>query len=146
MMAGETFDIFISAAPEDDALAHRLRDALASRGLSVWDDAALRPGDRWDDALERGLRDSRVIVLLVSPRWKRSPWTAFELGAALGTPRSSPRRRLIPVLAEGMETADLPSSLKPVSSLTLAAGLDTVATRIAEVVSVDAPGAAAPSS
>lgn len=136
-MAGKSFDVFISAAHEDEALARELRDALTSRGLSVWDGNALQPGDRWDDALERGLRESRTIVVLVSPRWQQSPWTAFELGAALGAPRSSPGRRLIPVLADGMGTKDLPQSLKSVSSLTLDTGFDDVATRIAEVTSVD---------
>ncbi len=143
MTARETFDVFISAAREDEALARELREALVARGLSVWSEGGLKPGDRWDDALENGLRDSRVIVLLVSRRWQHSAWTAFELGAALSISQATPGRRLIPILAEGVEHDDLPKSLGHIRSLSLDAGLETVASGIAEVIATDVADAGA---
>jgi len=71
--------VFISYNHEDAATARRLRDALAASGLDVTLDVdTMEPGERIQDFIERSIRDSDVVVSIVSTRSLLSPWVAVE--------------------------------------------------------------------
>ena len=71
--------VFISYNHEDAATARRLRDALAASGLDVSLDVdTMEPGERIQDFIERSIRDSDVVVSIVSTRSLLSPWVAVE--------------------------------------------------------------------
>jgi len=60
---------FLSYAHEDAASARRLYDALSSHGVKVWfDRVAIRPGERWEHAVSKGIRESRYFLALLSSR------------------------------------------------------------------------------
>ena len=60
--------VFISHAIEDADFAQRLADDLKHLGVRVWiaPDSIL-PGEEWVDAIERGLRESNHVVMVLTP-------------------------------------------------------------------------------
>jgi hypothetical protein len=74
------------------AWVRKFTDALTTR----WFDAhEILPGDRWQDKIEKALRQSRVLIMAITPESVQRPWTFFELGAALAD-----GKRIVPVLSE----------------------------------------------
>jgi hypothetical protein len=77
------FFLFVSSAPEDAEHVSHLTDELAVQGFSFWSD---RNGNRLDhpledDALQRALRSSSVLLLVASPytRGSRSVQAALTI-------------------------------------------------------------------
>ena len=86
----------------------KFTDALTAAGITAWFDAhELLPGDRWQDKIEKALRQSRVLIMVITPESVRRPWTFFELGAALAD-----GKRIVPVLAEGVDPGDIPALVR----------------------------------
>jgi hypothetical protein len=54
-------DIFISYKREDQPVARKLANALESEGWSVWWDPKLRAGERFNDVIEKALKESSVL-------------------------------------------------------------------------------------
>ncbi|ABM18353.1 DUF1883 domain-containing protein [Marinobacter nauticus] len=78
---GETHDVFISHASEDkDEFVRPLASALMGRGLNVWfDEMTLRIGDSLRQKIDRGLANSRVGLVVLSPDFIKKGWTNYEL-------------------------------------------------------------------
>lgn len=73
------YDAFISYKSEDLAKAELIAAALADSGLKVWfDKARLQPGCDWHAEIEAGCESSRVVLPVLTPRWRESEWTRFE--------------------------------------------------------------------
>lgn len=107
------YDVFISYAAADRHWAGELADALTDEGVRVWwVDQEIRPGERWAEAVEEALRESRVIVFLLTPESLNSPWASFEVGAALGA-----NKKIIPILRENLKRSRLPGMWKRFASL-----------------------------
>jgi WD40 repeat protein len=84
-------------------LAERLRDA----GLRIWlDEWVIRPGDDIYLAVERGLEESRVQVLCLSPAALSSDWVALERGTVLFRDPTNAGRRFVPLLLADCELPD----------------------------------------
>ena len=76
-------------------LAIRLRDA----GFNVWfDEWSLRGGDVGSIGMERGLEESRHVVLVLSPEFMASEWTDYETQIALVLSPANRDRKLIPIV------------------------------------------------
>jgi hypothetical protein len=87
------YDVFISYASEDIAFAQDLNDRLVNEGFKTWfDKVRLYPGFDWYFEIEQGCENSRVILPILTPRWKISEWTKYETYGA---------EAVIPVLFEG---------------------------------------------
>ena len=54
--------VFISYAAQDRPTAQLLALRLQDAGLAVWLDADLRPGDQWQDVVDRKLRVSCPLL------------------------------------------------------------------------------------
>ena len=78
---GETHDVFISHASEDkDEFVRPLANALIDEGLDVWyDEMALRIGDSLRQKIDKGLANSRVGLVVLSPAFIDKGWTNYEL-------------------------------------------------------------------
>ena len=91
-----SYDCFISYAAPDLPFAQALCDCLVAAGLPldrVWfDKARLHDGYNWHEEIEAGCEASRVVVPVLTPRWKRSEWTRYETYGA---------EAAIPLLYEG---------------------------------------------
>lgn len=96
------YDAFISHASDDAAaVALPLRDALKSRGYSVWlDRFVLKVGDSLRRSIDAGLLRSRHGVVVLSPSFfaKRKVWTARELDGLFSREQVIRRRTILPVL------------------------------------------------
>ena len=88
-----TYDAFVSYASPDLAIAEDVHRCLRSAGLNIWfDKARLNPGCNWHLEIESGCESSRVLLPILTPRWKRSEWTRFETYGA---------EHVIPIVVEG---------------------------------------------
>jgi formylglycine-generating enzyme required for sulfatase activity len=77
--------VFISHATADAAFAHRLADDLRAEGWRVWiAPDSIRPGEKWVEAIERGLETSGVFVVALTPAAVESRWVRTETNAAIG--------------------------------------------------------------
>ena len=102
--------VFISHshAGPDLAWVREFARALEAEKLSVWlDSVELKPGDRWEELIERALRESDAIVAVVGPSSTASSALFFELGAALGM-----GKQVIPVVPIEFEASALPYPLR----------------------------------
>ena len=79
--SGETYDVFISHASEDkEAIVRPLANALIRKGLKVWyDEMTLKIGDSLRQKIDKGLANSRVGLVVLSPSFIDKGWTNYEL-------------------------------------------------------------------
>lgn len=76
--------IFISHAHEEDAIARRLAADLRQRGWRTWiAPDSIRPREKWVEAISRGLEESGVFVVLLSPAAVKSQWVRDETNIAI---------------------------------------------------------------
>ena|SRR5579871_6781169 len=60
---------FISYSSADRPTAARLADDLREAGIHIWfDQTDIQPSERWDRAVEAGLRQAAGVLLVMSPR------------------------------------------------------------------------------
>ncbi len=98
------YDVFVSYASKDLEWAREFTAALKEAGVTTWfDTQQIQPGERWQSVIEDALRESRVLIVILSSHSMKSPWTFFELGAAIAD-----HKRVVPVLAEDVDVSDLP--------------------------------------
>lgn len=76
--------IFISYANPDAEFATRLAASLREGGFDVWmaPDSIL-PGEKWVAAIERGLRECGIFLLIMSPEGVESKWVSQETQVAI---------------------------------------------------------------
>lgn len=98
--------LFLSYAPEDEPLARRLTTALAARGFGVWVNERGPEGFPLSDVVVTS-ESADAALLLVTPTSLASPAMISEWTQALGS-----SRRVLPVLAHGAQSADLPPEIR----------------------------------
>ena len=87
------YDCFLSYASDDVVIAEAVHRALTAAGIAVWfDRGRLQPGFDWHREIEAACESVRVVLPLLTPRWKQSEWTKYETYGA---------EAVIPLLAEG---------------------------------------------
>lgn len=102
------YDIFISHAGQEREWVRNLVEALSKQGLKVWyDETEVKPGDSFINQVEKGLRHSSNVVIIITPEATRSNWMALELGAALAL-----HKPLIPVVSEDVPPQEIPGPIK----------------------------------
>jgi hypothetical protein len=106
--------VFISHINEDALLASHLKAALQTTlGADVWifvssDLDSIRSGDNWHEAIVSAIRESGVVVVLLSARSHCRPWINFEAGVGVGA-----NRRVIPVTIHGLGKGEISAPLSP---------------------------------
>lgn len=95
---GQSHDVFISHASEDkEEIVRPLANALVSQGLDVWyDEFTLRIGDSLRQKIDRGLSNSRVGLVVLSPAFISKGWTNYELDGII-TRTVSGEQILLPI-------------------------------------------------
>lgn len=75
------FDAFICHASEDkNALVRPLAERLVEQRVEVWyDEFSLSVGDSLRRSIDRGLRQSRFGVVVLSPSFFSKQWSEWEL-------------------------------------------------------------------
>ncbi|HEX2085375.1 MAG TPA: toll/interleukin-1 receptor domain-containing protein [Solirubrobacteraceae bacterium] len=125
-------DVFISHAYQDkNRYARPLVRALDERGVTCWiDEGQIGPGDSLIDAMNEGLRSSRYVVVLVTPRFLSGPWANKELNAALQLEARRKRTVVVPIVVDPEAVRKFPLLLDKLH-LSWSDGLDHVADEIA---------------
>ena len=101
--------VFLSYSPADKRFAKQLAAELPQRGCEVWDPRAeLFPGDNWAEQIVQALKQSRAMVVLLSPDSVKSDSVRREIAYALGNANYA--GRLFPVLLR--PTEDVPWILR----------------------------------
>ena len=76
--------VFISHAHQDAEFAHRLAADLVSAGWRAWiAPESILPGEKWVEAIGRGLDGSGVFVVALTPAAVASSWVRNETNAAI---------------------------------------------------------------
>ncbi len=100
--------VFISHSFSDEGWVREFARSLEKNGINVLHDHhEIQPGESVREALEKGMRQSSLIVLFVTPDTVDRPNRFFEIGAAIGM-----GKRVVPILARNLNPALLPSSLR----------------------------------
>ena len=73
-------DIFISYKKEDAGRVVRIVEGLRAEGFTVWWDHGIAPGNQWDQAIQRELDASKVVVAVWSDQSISAPWVKEEAG------------------------------------------------------------------
>ncbi|AUM12288.1 DUF1883 domain-containing protein [Ketobacter alkanivorans] len=135
---GETHDVFISHASEDkDNFVRPLANALSSEGLNVWyDEMTLRIGDSLRQKIDKGLANSRVGLVVLSPSFIKKGWTNYELDGIV-TRAVSGEQVLLPIWHNitKQQVVDLsPSLADKVARSTATHTIEEIAAEIAELI------------
>lgn len=76
--------IFLSHANQDAAFARELAGDLRRNGFEIWmAPESIEPGEKWVDAIERGLETSGIFVLVITPHAANSKWVRDESNYAI---------------------------------------------------------------
>ncbi len=94
--------VFLSYSAADERFARQLASELSRRGCDVWDPSAeVFPGDNYADQIGQALKQSKAMVVLLSPDSVKSEWVRREIEYALGDRNYA--GRLFPVLVRPTE-------------------------------------------
>ena len=128
---------FLSYSREDTAKQKRIVRELRERGINVWVDIEnLTPGTpTWEREIEKAIRGSTGIVVLLSPESNNSEWVRREISFG-----EQHRKRIFPVLIEGDDHTSTPLRLVSHQRVDLRtkfeSGLDELAIAIKEYIGV----------
>ena len=90
--------VFISHAHQDADFAHRLAADLGSAGWRAWiAPESIQPGEKWVEAIGRGLDGSGVFVVALTPAAVASNWVRNETNAAIELDNARRGTQLHPV-------------------------------------------------
>ncbi|MGL6646139.1 DUF1883 domain-containing protein [Aeromonas caviae] len=135
---GETHDVFISHASEDkDDFVRPLANALINEGLNVWyDEMTLRIGDSLRQKIDKGLANSRVGLVVLSPSFISKGWTNYELDGIV-TRTVSGEQVLLPIwhnITKQQVVDYSPSLADKVARSTATHTINEIAAEIAELI------------
>jgi hypothetical protein len=92
--------IFISYVARDRDYAANLREHLTQNGYKVWVNRDARAGQNWQYAVTEAIRESAVVIVILSPNSADSIYSTYEWSYALGV-----GVKVIPVIFRGVEGA-----------------------------------------
>lgn len=103
-----TYDVFISYSTQDeDWVRGELLQCLESNDLRVCIDFRdFRPGHSNIEEIKRAIRESRKILLVLTPQYLSSRWTGFERQIYQNLAPQNLDARLIPLLKEQCKIPD----------------------------------------
>jgi hypothetical protein len=94
--------IFISYSSRNQQIVEQLFRQLKQSGYHAWlNTESIPKGDHWYDEMVNGLRDTDLLILMVSKDAMASKWVAQEWQAFLQT-----GRKIIPLLLEECEAPE----------------------------------------
>ena len=89
--------IFLSYSRVNTKLMQRVRDDLRAAGLSVWTDEGIEPGSfSWKEAIESAIRETGILIVLLSPSANDSRWVQREIDYA-----EAQGKYILPLLIQG---------------------------------------------
>jgi TIR domain len=139
----ERWDFFLAHVGADSQTAVALYEALSQKARVFLDERSMLPGDPWTRMLPAVLRQSRIIVVLVSPHTRTAWYQDSEIRIALDLLRDYPDRyRVIAMMldeAAPIHRSDLPYGLEQTVPLSFATcgSLQKVVQRLPDTLNSD---------
>ena len=94
-----TLSVFISYSRSDSVFVKDLADRLREAGCKVWQDiSGLRGGQTWASEIDRAVRDSDALIVVLSPDSSASEWVQKETLLAMKLHKS-----IVPILLRETE-------------------------------------------
>lgn len=94
--------IFLSHANQDADFARELADDLRHNGFDIWmAPESIEPGEKWVNAIERGLETSGIFVLVITPHAADSKWVRDESNYAITLQNKDEMRFFTLLVGEG---------------------------------------------
>ena len=124
-------DAFVSYAAVDSRAALAVCDAISALGIRLWLDVEeVSARATWRDAVQLGIRNACVVLVVLGRGWEGSPACRYELAVALEQGRPLLAVRLPEHDGEQVPSA-LPSDTETVAARSLGATAAMVAARLA---------------
>ena len=121
--------VFLSYSHNDEGFARALTEQLEKHGLSVWSAAdEILPGENFWQRIGTALKESKAMIVLLSPESVRSETQQREIDYVLGDPKY--QGRVFPVQVK--PTQDIPWILRTLNLLDAKQGAAKVGASIAE--------------
>lgn len=131
-MPAEEPKIFFSYARADADFVLRLAKDLRAAGTNLWvDQLDIRPGDRWDSAVEQALNACPCLLVILSPASVASQNVMDEVSAALEA-----NKRIVPVRYLDSE---IPFRLKRLQYIDFRADYDSGLSQLLNALNVVQP-------
>ena len=109
----EKFNVYISHSRGDARWVKELAKKLSDEGILVWrGETNIAMESSVKAQVEKALKDSDAMVLLIDQDNANSPWLFFEFGAAVAM-----GKKLLPVILGDVDPSDLPFDLRQLNSL-----------------------------
>lgn len=106
--SAESPTIFFSYAYDDHDRAQKIINGLREREYDVWvGDENIDEGDEIVEALQRGIEQSDMFVVLLSENSVEAPWIDSELGVATAQQSRSPDYPILPILLDDSDVPEL---------------------------------------
>ncbi|MCB8966809.1 MAG: SUMF1/EgtB/PvdO family nonheme iron enzyme [Ardenticatenaceae bacterium] len=135
--------VFLSHAHQDAAEARRLADDLEASGYPVWmTPDSIRPGEKWAEAINRGLEESGQFVLLLSPHAVVSKWVQTETNIAIELNHED-EMTLYPLL---LQACQVPTLWRVYQHIPLRGGYEQGLSKLLEALELAAPDFTEPDS
>lgn len=132
------FDVFICHASEDkDAFVRPLANALKQEHVEVWyDEFELKLGDSIRRTVDKGLRQSRFGIVVLSKAFFAKQWTQYELDGLTEIDLHSQSKVILPIWHEisHAEVLNYSPSLAGRKAAAASRGLAAVVREIVNVV------------
>ncbi|MBD0260211.1 MAG: toll/interleukin-1 receptor domain-containing protein, partial [Cytophagales bacterium] len=91
-----TWDVFVSYSSKDAYYVSHIVNDLKRAGLKVWQDtSAIAPGERIRDAIDDGIRNSAVVLGIVSLNSLDSEWVRSELDVAIAQESDKKKKKKV---------------------------------------------------
>lgn len=117
-----SYDAFVSHNKADKKVARHLVHLLEAEGYAIWfDENSIPDGTSIIQAVQDGLRQSRRIIVLLSPASLRSDWVEKEYLTQMMKDPMNRTRRIIPVLLK--ECKVLPDFLRHLKYIDATGGI-----------------------
>jgi phage tail sheath protein FI len=139
----QRWDFFLAHAGVDTPSAVELYEALSPHARVFLDERSMLPGDPWTHVLPAVLKQSRIIVVLVSPNTRNAWYQDSEIRIGLDLLRDFPDRyRVIALLLDetsSISRSELPYGLEQTVPLSLAkcGGMQQVVQRLLDTLHFD---------
>lgn len=76
--------VFISYKHDDGDFAENVKGRLEKAGFAVWIDDSLPAGEEWRLAIDRAIRESVAVIVIMTPDARGSEYVTYEWAFALG--------------------------------------------------------------
>ncbi|OBB80301.1 hypothetical protein A5760_19635 [Mycobacterium colombiense] len=131
------YDAFISHASEDkDDFVRPLAERMRDQHIKVWfDEFSLRVGDSLRRSIDKGLRQSRFAIVVLSPRFFAKDWPEWELDGLIA--REIAERGILLPVWHGVTRDDVLKYSPPLAdklAVPSAVGIEEVVRRLCDVM------------